>query len=74
MPSRDGAWIRAWRRRNGYSQEELAFELGVSRQTIAGWEKSIGVERLVALSLVALELNPVEQICLARGSRRRRGL
>lgn len=74
MPSREGGWIRDWRRRNGYSQDELAFELSVSRQTIVGWERAGSVDRLVELSLIALESNPVEQICLARGSKRRRKL
>ena len=74
MPRRDGTWIRAWRQRNGYTQAELALELKVSRQTIVGWEHIETIDRLVELSLIALEAVPVEQTCLGRGPKRRREL
>ncbi len=48
-----------WRRRNGYSQEELIMELGVkSRQTISTWENSEReIPRMVELAVRALELD-----------------
>lgn len=47
----------AWRKRNGYSQEDLMMELDVkSRQTISSWENSNrDIPRLVELALNALE-------------------
>lgn len=56
-----GEELVAWRRRNGYSQEQLMRELDVkSRQTISSWEKSGNqVERTVELALIALERDPM---------------
>lgn len=48
-----GDKIRGLRKKAGLSQEELGYELGVSRQAISKWEmgKSIpGTENLIALS------------------------
>ena len=55
-----GPDLLAWRKRNGFSQEELMKELGVrSRQTISSWENSEkDVPRLVELALNALEKDP----------------
>lgn len=51
----DGAWLKEWRGRNGYTQDELAMELDVSRPTIVKWERSATIDHLVVLALVALE-------------------
>ncbi len=52
--------LRDWRKRNGFSQEELRQELGLgSRQTVSSWERpEKEVPRLVELALHALELDP----------------
>ena len=55
-----GTELREWRKRNGYTQEELMLELGLgSRQTIITWEKSESpIPRTVELALLALEHLP----------------
>lgn len=58
MTALSGNWIRQWRTRNRYTQQDLASELGVKRQTVLTWEKAPSVERMVFLSLVALESRP----------------
>ncbi len=55
MTAPDGMWIRVWRTRNGYSQDALALELNVRRQTVIAWEKASNVERITYLALTALE-------------------
>ena len=57
MKGRD---LREWRRRNGFSQEELKEELELgSRQTVSTWERpEREVPRLVQLALHALEFDP----------------
>ena len=45
--------LLALRREHGYSQEELAYKLGVSRQTISKWEQGLSVpdaDMLISLS------------------------
>lgn len=64
MIGRDGNWIRAWRATNGYTQETLAWELDVKRQTIIAWEKAPKLDRLIYLALTALENEGVRQIGL----------
>lgn len=59
MTEFDGARLREWRKSNHYSQEELARELEVTRQTVIGWEQSEKVSRIVQLALAALENTPV---------------
>lgn len=71
MPNSDGSWVRDWRARNGYSQDDLANELNVSRQTIIGWEKSDSVSRILELALLSLEHVPNTQKYLGREARRR---
>jgi transcriptional regulator with XRE-family HTH domain len=61
MTGFDGRALREWRSRNGYSQAELALELGVSRQSIVNWEKAEVIDRVVGLALVALERVPSER-------------
>lgn len=53
-----GAEMKAWRKKNRYTQEMLSDELEMSRQTIMVWEKSEKVPRLTELALVALEQAP----------------
>jgi DNA-binding XRE family transcriptional regulator len=57
----NGAWLKEWRARNYYSQQELADELDVSRQTLSSWEKSPKLGRVVYLALRALEELPLEK-------------
>ena len=48
-----GAMIRQLRQAKGFSQEELAAQLGVSRQAVSKWEKSLSypdTENLLALA------------------------
>ena len=33
--------LQVLRKKNGYSQEELAYKIGVSRQTIGKWESGV---------------------------------
>ncbi len=55
-----GRDLREWRKRNGFSQEELRQELELgSRQTVSSWERpEKEVPRLVELALRALEIDP----------------
>jgi transcriptional regulator with XRE-family HTH domain len=55
-----GGELRAWRKRNGYTQEMLCMALNLgSRQTIISWEKSNNpIARTVELALIALEHLP----------------
>jgi transcriptional regulator with XRE-family HTH domain len=62
----DGAWLKAWRTRNTYSQAQLAEELNVTRQSIMKWEKSERLDRVVQLALQALERDPGLQKILVR--------
>jgi transcriptional regulator with XRE-family HTH domain len=69
-----GDWISAWRSKNGYSQDQLAKELEVARQTVVKWEASEKVDRLVFLALRALEIDAGLQVIGARteGRKKRR--
>lgn len=49
-----GADFKAWRTDQGYTQQEIADDLEVTRQTIVAWEKSAKIPRLVSLALNAL--------------------
>lgn len=64
-----GRDLRDWRKRNGFSQEELRRELELgSRQTVSSWERpEKEVPRLVELALRALELDPT---CRRHGGRK----
>ncbi|GHV98557.1 hypothetical protein lacNasYZ03_01490 [Lactobacillus nasalidis] len=48
-----GRYLRALRRRRGMSQQELAEELGVSKQTISNWEVGRKVPRMKAVEKMA---------------------
>jgi transcriptional regulator with XRE-family HTH domain len=59
MPDTDlktGADLSAWRARNNRTQESLASELDVTRQTVIQWEQSANLTRMLCLALEALEL------------------
>ena len=62
----NGAWLRAWRSANNYSQAQLAEELDVTRQSIMKWEKSDHIDRTVELALTALQKMPNLQKIIAR--------
>jgi DNA-binding XRE family transcriptional regulator len=58
---KNGPGIENWCRNNGYTKDQLAFELGVTRQTLFNWTKNLdSVPRVLALSLFALERMPIE--------------
>ncbi len=47
--------IAALRRKNGWSQEELAHQMGVSRQSVSKWESGTSIpdlERILKLSQI----------------------
>ena len=47
--------ILSLRKQNGWSQEELAMQLGVSRQSVSKWESGTSIpdlERIIRLSQV----------------------
>ena len=46
--------VRALRRRNGWSQEELAEKAGVSRQSVSKWESAASIPDIGKI----LELSP----------------
>lgn len=55
----NGVDLKAWRGRNGYTQEQLRLLLDVSRQTIITWERSSKpLAKVVELALIALEHAP----------------
>ena len=50
-----GTDLREWRYQNRHTQESLAAALGVTRQTIVGWERSErDLARMLELALTAL--------------------
>ena len=67
--------LLALRREHGYSQEELAYKLGVSRQAVSKWERAesspdtdnlLALARLYGVSLDALLLHtPAEEAAQA---------
>jgi DNA-binding XRE family transcriptional regulator len=73
MTEVNGAWMRDWRHRNAYTQDTLALELDVRRQTIIAWEHAPKIERVVFLALKALESDPSIQQVRARRPTARRG-
>lgn len=51
-----GIDLKAWRLKNGMTQDALALALGVSRQSVIGWERSDApLSRMLELSLIALD-------------------
>jgi transcriptional regulator with XRE-family HTH domain len=51
-----GDELKQWRKRHGFSQEALALELDVARQTIAQWERlDQPLSRVIVLAIAALE-------------------
>ena len=55
-----GPDLKDWRKRQGFSQDDLMRELGISsRQTISTWENSDKeLSRMLELALIALEEFP----------------
>ena len=49
-----GAELKKVRRDLGFSQDDLARELGVSRPTVSAWEKLEYVDRIVFLAINAV--------------------
>lgn len=64
-----GPDLKNWRKKHGFSQEELKLELGISsRQTISTWENTEKkISRLLELALIALERFPE---CRNRGGKK----
>ena len=59
--AKNGTEIESWCIENNYTKEQLAFELGVTRQTLFNWTKNqITIPRVVALSLFAIQHLPIE--------------
>jgi transcriptional regulator with XRE-family HTH domain len=51
-----GAELRNWRTQRGWSQADLTTELDIkARQTVAAWENSEKIPRLVELAVMALD-------------------
>jgi DNA-binding XRE family transcriptional regulator len=51
----NGAEFKAWRLEHGYTQQAIAEDLEVTRQTVVAWEKSAKLPRLLTLALEGLE-------------------
>jgi DNA-binding XRE family transcriptional regulator len=59
--------LKSWRNRNNYTQDELAKEVGVSRQTIISWEKGhVPITRAIYLALIALEFTPQSRTIITK--------
>ena len=53
--------LRAWREKQGFSQQQLGAMIGKSRQAIINWEKGrFAIPDLVALHLVSLDVTSME--------------
>lgn len=51
-----GAELRGWRVKRGWTQADLTTELDIkARQTVAAWESSEKIPRLVELAVMALD-------------------
>lgn len=55
MVAMNGADFKTWRLEHGYTQQAIARELEVTRQTIVSWEKSAKLPRLLTLALGTLD-------------------
>ena len=51
--------LLALRREHGYSQEELAYKLGVSRQAVSKWERAESSPDTDNLLALALSIPPI---------------
>jgi DNA-binding XRE family transcriptional regulator len=54
QPKITGQQLLQLRKRLGYTQQQLATELGVSRKTLLDWEHQPTISSLTALAVVAL--------------------
>lgn len=48
-----GTNIKEYRLKKGYTQEQLAYELGVSAQTVSRWENGTTYPDIVMLPIIA---------------------
>lgn len=48
-----GTNIKEYRLKKGYTQEQLAYELGVSSQTVSRWENGMTYPDIVMLPIIA---------------------
>ncbi|MBI1210912.1 MAG: helix-turn-helix domain-containing protein [Alphaproteobacteria bacterium] len=55
-----GTVLAAWRRDLGWSQEQLAEELGVERQVIDDWEQAPDISPLIDMLLSTLRATLAE--------------
>ena len=49
----DFSMLKAYRKKNGYTQDEIAEKLGVSRQAVAKWERGESVPDIESVVLLA---------------------
>jgi len=51
-----GSDLKAWRKKNGWTQADLMAELEInSRQTLSSWEKSDQLPHIARLAIIALD-------------------
>ena len=54
--------VDGWCAQHGYTRTSLAFELGITRQTLFNWTRAdVRLPRVLTLSLLGLEQLPPEQ-------------
>lgn len=51
--SLDFSMLKAYRKKNGYTQDEIAEKLGVSRQAVAKWERGESVPDIESVVMLA---------------------
>ena len=49
----DFSMLKAYRKKNGYTQDEIAEKLGVSRQAVAKWERGESVPDIESVVMLA---------------------
>lgn len=62
--------LKAWRKSNGYSQNQLAGDLGVAIMTISRWER--GVREIPPFLRLALETLQVKSMSIKKSKIKRR--
>ena len=64
-PAKFAKLMKAWRDRNGFSQNDAAKELGINKRTLENWEQERATPRgygLNALVLIFAEPKPTKQV------------